>query len=515
MKFNKYLVCLVFLVLFLNSCQEKKLNPNHNLTLSDYEQLDTAIYRIDSHQIRETIHRLIRNDKDSLAVDNRTKRYYANSGKFLWIARWGIDEKVDTFLTYLEKVGTFGFNTEKFRLSQIKSDLNRIRTLDVNAEENSINKVFARLEYNLTKAYLRYTTGQRFGYMNPDYVFNRLDIREKDSLNVSYRGLFDLDIDKPTKNFYHLALRKVSNDSVSEFLKEIQPTHSLYMKLMDEYNNGEHSFSERIKLLCNIERSRWRVSDTPEQHSKYVLVNIPSFHLDAIDGDSVLTMRMVCGTLETKRPILTSRIKRMDINPQWVVPRSIIKRDILKHVGDREYFARKRFFVRNRATGKRVDMDDVTYEMLNNGNYAVVQEGGEGNSLGRIVFRFDNNFSVFIHDTSSREAFNSNDRGVSHGCIRAEKPYELALFMLNDKDEILAEKIKYSMSVNLNQQEEGAEKEELDKSKYIRSLNIKPEIPLFITYYTIYPDIKGKLQSYQDIYGYDAVIYKYLRNYIE
>lgn len=500
--------------MFLNSCQEKKLNPNHNLTLSDYEQLDTAIYRIDSHQIRETIHRLIHNDKDSLAVDNRTKRYYANSGKFLWIARWGIDEKADTFLTYLEKVGMFGFNMEKFRLSQIKSDLNRIRTLDINGEENSINEVFARLEYNLTKAYLRYTTGQRFGYMNPDYVFNRLDIREKDSLNISYRGLFDLDIDKPTKNFYHQALRKVSNDSVSEFLKEIQPTNNLYKTLVDEYNKGQYTASERIKLLCNIERSRWRVSDNPEQHTKYVLVNIPSFHLDAIDGDSVLTMRMVCGTLETKTPILTSRIKRMDINPQWVVPRSIVKKDILRHIGDWEYFARKRFFVRNRATGKKVDMDDVTYEMLNNGNYAVVQEGGEGNSLGRIVFRFDNNFSVFIHDTSSREAFNSNDRGVSHGCIRAEKPYELALFMLNDKDEILTEKIKYSMSVNLNRQEERTGKEELDKSKYIRSLNIKPQIPLFITYYTIYPNIKGKLQSYQDIYGYDAVIYKYLRNYI-
>ena len=84
-----------------------------------------------------------------------------------------------------------------------------------------------------------------------------------------------------------------------------------------------------MRLLCNIERSRWRQDDYPQNHRKYVLVNVPSFHLDAIEGDSVLTMRMACGNVATKTPLLTSRIMRMDINPQWVVPRSIIRKEMV------------------------------------------------------------------------------------------------------------------------------------------------------------------------------------------
>ena len=87
--------------------------------------------------------------------------------------------------------------------------------------------------------------------------------------------------------------------------------------------------------------------------------------------------------------------------------------------------------------------------MLLSGAYKVVQRGGEGNALGRIVFRFPNNFSVYLHDTSSREAFSRFDRGVSHGCIRVEKPLELAVFLLQDKEEALIDKLIYSTTVDM------------------------------------------------------------------
>lgn len=71
---------------------------------------------------------------------------------------------------------------------------------------------------------------------------------------------------------------------------------------------------------------------------------------------------------------------------------------------------------------------------MNGGQY-IIQAGGPKNSLGRIIFRFDNNFSVFLHDTSSPWVFQRERRTVSHGCVRVEKPYELALFLLDDVDE--------------------------------------------------------------------------------
>lgn len=514
MKYSRILVVFVLLLFLFHACHESKAPINRNLTLSDYDSSDTSLYRIDGNIVRDGILRLARQDQDSLAIDSRVKNYYRGAGRFLWITRLGVDERADTFLSYLKEVERVGMSLGKFRYPQIERDLKRMRKLDFDAENHSINKVLARLEYNLTKAYLRYTIGQRFGYMNPHYVFNRLDIKEKDSLRVDYHGLYDLPTDKPSVAFYQHALRKITSDSLSVFLKEIQPRQEIYKRMLAVYGKGGHSEAEKIKLLCNLERSRWRQADYPENHSKYVWVNIPSLHLDAINGDSVLSMRMVCGTFKNKTPLLTSKITRMDVNPQWVVPQSLINRDILRHVGDWGYFTRKRFFVRSRTTGERIPLVNITQEKLRSGQYAVVQEGGEGNALGRIVFRFANNFSVFIHDTSSRELFNSEARSASHGCIRVEKPYELALFMMPEVDEDWAARLKYSMSVCFHHSEEDEEGQRWDKAKLIKSQGVKPNVPLFINYYTRYPNRQGIMEKYNDIYGYDAVIYRHLKNYM-
>ena len=82
----------------------------------------------------------------------------------------------------------------------------------------------------------------------------------------------------------------------------------------------------RNQLLCNMERCRWEQKVYPQNYDKYVLVNIPSMHLVAVDGEKQLSMRIGLGSMETKTPLLNSRIKRMDFNPQWIIPKSIIKK---------------------------------------------------------------------------------------------------------------------------------------------------------------------------------------------
>ena len=469
------------------------------------------------HLIRAAIGRLATVDRDSMTADFKTKKYYFRHSPFLWIDRHGVDYRADTLLAYLRQVDKMGFSSKRFRVQQITQDLDRLRRLQVG---KSINTILARLEYNLTKAYLRYVIGQRFGFVNPKYIFNRLDIYKQDSLNISYRGLFDIGMDRPGPKFYHTALRKISADSVSEYLKEIQPRNKLYHRLIAVLNSNDVSLAGKEKLLCNIERCRWRLNDSPDRHSKYVWVNIPSFHLLAVDNDSVLSMRIGCGSMDTKTPQLTSSINRMDVNPQWVIPRSIIERDIIRHAGNKRYFDERRFFVRERRTGKRIDIAGVTPAMLQSKDYLVVQEGGEGNSLGRIIFRFNNNFSVFLHDTSSKDVFRQDNRGVSHGCIRIEKPFELAVFLLDNKDAEIINKIRYSMEAdvsNIGHQSENADrkspKKVLDRSRLIGSLPLKTPVPLFITYYTIYPSPQGTLQVFNDVYGFDRVIYNHLRNY--
>ena len=467
-----------------------------------------SLYALNSHLVREQIDRLIRADRDSLTSDVRARGYYRDGGHFLWIERQGVDSRADSLLAVLDKVGRMGFRRDKFFVEQLQADLRRVRELDFTSEgRHSINNVMARLEYNLTKAFLRYTTGQRFGFINPQLMLNRYDVQYRDSHKVVYRRIFDVPMDHADDRFFASAFKKVYNDSVATFLHEVEPQEPLYYKFQAMLNSDSLPAGKRLKVVCNMERSRWRLKDYPRQHKKYVFVNIPAFHLDAIDGDSTLNMRVVCGTTSTKTPLLTSEIKRMDINPQWIIPRSIIEKDIARHAGNRGYFERRRYFIRDRKTGKKVDAGHVSRSGLLSGKYMVAQEGGKGNSLGRIIFRFDNNFSVYLHDTSSPGVFSRDNRGASHGCVRVERPFDLAVFLLDDKDPDTIDKIKYSMTVDVNGKSQPADgkpaRQPIDKKRMLHSLNVEPHVPVFISYYTIYPDKQGKMCEYPDVYGYD------------
>ena len=121
-----------------------------------------------------------------------------------------------------------------------------------------------------------------------------------------------------------------------------------------------------------------------------------------------------------------------------------------------------------------------------------------------------------MHDTSNRGVFSRGDRSVSHGCIRVEKPYELAVFMLKDKDEKLMEKMKYSMTVKYGRHrtEDDDANDPINRKLMIRSQKVEPQVALFITYYTLYPNAEGTLVRYDDIYGFDPVIYEKIKKYL-
>ena len=492
-------VCL----LCFTACEKRADNPNRHLSLEYYQTLSDDIYALNSHRIRACIDSLIRLDQDSMTPDYRTRGYYNERNPFLWITRHGVDERVDTLLAYLRTVSDMGFSQKKFRVKQIEDDLIRIRQLKVDSkDDNRINDVMARLEYNLTKAYLRYTSGQRFGFVNPSYVFNQLD---KIDGTDRFRTLYGDKSEASNREFYDSILHKVTVDSVKEVLREIQPANPFYKDLMSRLQKPNITAEQRRLLLVNMERSRWRLSDYPYLHTKYVIVNIPALSLFAVDGDKVQQMKVVVGALKTKTPLLHSNFTRMDINPQWLIPMSILKSSVARFAGNTSYFNRHHYFIRNRSTGKVVPTNQVTSAMILSGNYVVVQEGGPYNSLGRIIFRFNNDYSIYLHDTNSRGVFRKEDRCLSHGCVRVENPFDLAVFMLDNNKSVIG-RIKYSMTVD---SVTGP-----DKNKLIHSMKLMQDIPVFIVYYTLYPNRQGELEQYQDVYGYDQIIYKHLKNYM-
>ena len=114
---------------FVQSCHEKVLNPNAQLTLTEYESLDSSAYKLDAQRIWDEINRLAVADKDSLLADNRTRRHYFKHRSLVWIDRNGVDHRADSVLLRLRKVTQIGFNPTRFRLPQIEADLKRLREL--------------------------------------------------------------------------------------------------------------------------------------------------------------------------------------------------------------------------------------------------------------------------------------------------------------------------------------------------------------------------------------------------
>jgi murein L,D-transpeptidase YcbB/YkuD len=164
-----------------------------------------------------------------------------------------------------------------------------------------------------------------------------------------------------------------------------------------------------------------------------------------------------------------------------------------------------------------MEIGEVTRSMLLSGKYRVAQKSGDDNSLGRIVFRFKNKFSVFLHYTSSPSVFKRDSRSISHGCVRVERPFELANYVLDQPDEWLLDRIRISMGLRA-ETDRGRQylrtHQDEDDHKLIGYVPVKPHVPLYIIYFTLWPDENGALQTWPDIYGYDKVVLQHLKPYL-
>lgn len=496
----------------LVSCHETVPTPYKNITRESLAPMFEPAFELNPHAIRRGIDSLMRVDGGAFATEKRVRTYYKNNQPLIWIDRNGVSSRADTALAHIRRGAVCGLDTTKMRLSEIDSDIQRLRRLDVAEAGNGINTLMARVEYNLTRAYTRYSAGQMFGFVNPDKLYNNLIKCDSDTISgrIKYSRLCDLRPMKADSLFYATAIRKALNDSVGEFLSGVSPRGKLYNALTERLSNMPAGSEERAKTLCNIERCRWRQRAFPtlSDCNKYVIVNVPSFSLRAVNGETVLPMRVAVGTKKSRTPLLTSSIMRMDLNPQWIIPKSIAK----GIVGKTGYMRSEGMFVYDKKQGK-LPPEAGSYAKIMDGEQYIIQAGGIKNPLGRIIFRFNNSFSVFLHDTSSPWLFQRNDRALSHGCVRVEKPLDLALFMLEGKNEELEKKIKYSMSMPFTNDSSATSKAQIDNKLVVNNVSITPNVPIYITYYTMFYGDDDRLVSFDDVYGYDSALAEELSPY--
>jgi murein L,D-transpeptidase YcbB/YkuD len=271
----------------------------------------------------------------------------------------------------------------------------------------------------------------------------------------------------------------------------------------------------RDKLRANMERYRWR--RTKLKQDKHIEVNIAPFMLFACQKDSLpLIMRVCVGSVANKTPLLESNISYLNLNPIWNLPVSIAQKEVaVLQKKDPTYI--KRNNMKLYKEGKEVDVESINWKEVDPSKFAytILQNSGERNALGLIKFMFYNTFSVYLHDTPSKAAFNRKNRAVSHGCVRVQKPFDLAFFCMSaTSDDIYKDRLYYS----INKSPISDEGKELAKENKLKKLpdilNPKSKISLFIDYYTayMYPDDNDTLYYADDIYDYDSIILNALDN---
>lgn len=489
------------------SCGREEVRVFQSVSVDDLQQWNTDSCSLYSGKIRTAIEEQIHNAPAALYADAFLNRYYLEKGPFLWITRNGIDARADSLLALCADAKRWGMPAALLSTKDIRKDLKRVRALDFSSSRE-ISTTYGRLEYRLTRLYLRLLCGLRFGLLEPSRVFNRLDIADT-TPQVKYIRLYDIPTERADRAYIHRALDNLKHISFIDTIRASEPDHLDYARLLALYLSSESDSYGPDKILANLERLRWR---RKQPDKRYVWVNMASQELIACDEESgrSLEMKICGGSLKHKTPLLHSKIDYMQIDPYWVIPFSIIKNEIAtRHVGDLGYFERNQIKIIDKKSGEELDPAGVSAAMLLSGNYMLRQEKGEGNSLGRMIFRFANNFSVFLHDTNSRSAFARSNRAVSHGCIRLEKPLELASFLIDDDQTM--DKVRLSLDLP-PVTEKGKRWQQSESFKPMSYYRFSTPYPLFITYNTLYFDASGKLRSCGDPYGYDRVIIEKLKN---
>jgi murein L,D-transpeptidase YcbB/YkuD len=251
--------------------------------------------------------------------------------------------------------------------------------------------------------------------------------------------------------------------------------------------------SRRVRQMqLTLERWRW----LPDSYQKSPIVaNIPEFRLRAYDKDFkiAVTMNVVVGkAYGHDTPVFSDTMKYVVLRPYWEVPYSITKAEMIPHIlRDPDYLAKKGFEVvdskQNVVSAGAVTPDELT--QLRAGKLFVRQKPGPKNSLGLAKFLFPNSFNVYMHDTPATEFFSRSRRDFSHGCIRLERPADLAAWVLRDNPGWTPERIRAAMDGTTTQQ-----------------VNLAHPIPVLILYATVIVLEDGLVHFYDDIYGHDATL---------
>jgi L,D-transpeptidase YcbB len=431
-------------------------------------------------------------------------RVYGNAP--LWLEPDGIRDRASALLKALEEAPQHALNTDAYPLDSIRQM--------VNAEElakKASAQSLADADVLLTAAYVAYASDMLMGQVDPKTIsqawFIPTRVAEVDSAlvrtlqnPVMAKGLADMvpqDSGYAVLKAEYVRYQQIvasggwapiagsgaaaqasiaarlraegfavdSGVGITEAIKLYQERHGLQETgKMDgiTLRSMNVSAGERLQDIgSNLERHRWLPRSLG---SRYILVNVPAFRLEAYDGgQKALEMKVVVGSEFEGRstPVFSDSMEFVVFRPYWNVTPTIAAKEFFPKYGT------------NLPEG---------YETWNEkGKLRIRQRPGDENSLGLVKFMFPNDFNIYLHDTPAKSLFKLADRAASHGCIRLEHPDQLAEFVLGWDNA----KVQAAMHGSDN-----------------RTINLPAKIPVYIVYFTAYVR-DGHLHFADDLYERD------------
>jgi murein L,D-transpeptidase YcbB/YkuD len=227
-----------------------------------------------------------------------------------------------------------------------------------------------------------------------------------------------------------------------------------------------HDVEDRIaEVMLSLDRWRWLPLDLGRL---FVMVNIAGWELEVVENDRTIeSMNVVVGKEGWNTPVFSDTIEHVVLNPYWTPPQSIMEEEILPAIARDPSYLERNNFERTSGGGVR-------------------QRPGSNNALGKFKFLFPNDDNIYLHDTPADHLFSRVRRDFSHGCIRLERPADLARLLVEKASSHSPASIAGMVAT-------GAEK----------WIALKRPIPVYLVYFTAWVKEDGTLRIHHDVYGHD------------
>ncbi|MCF0058487.1 L,D-transpeptidase family protein [Dyadobacter sp. CY356] len=288
------------------------------------------------------------------------------------------------------------------------------------------------------------------------------------------------------------AIALIKGESVNKVMEKIEPEYPVYKNLKKHYTRliAENKKDSAAVVAESINAYRW-IHRQAGEAPRLVMVNIRGAYLTGMDADGKggITMRTIAGKIDTQTPTIDTYATSIVTHPYWNVPKSIAIKEIFpKAAKDEEYLSRNKIEVIDKK-GEVIDPADIDWESMTPEEfpYRFRQETGGDNSLGLLKVEIKNPLAIYLHDTNARYLFNTDQRWRSHGCVRVQRPTELANFMAGEQlldNDTLTEQDTISIPPKWHK--------------------LKKRIPVFLLYLGADCNEKGDLLYFADVYKRDS-----------